>query len=79
MPGDPHTPTQLAEAINQVARQAHTEEDLRIGVEKLLDSFLNRFGVRGSRYERTGRLGTRVDAQHGNLFIMLHAFWKLSA
>lgn len=75
---DADTPAQLAEAILQVARQAHTEEDLRIGVEKLLDSFLTRFGLRGSRYERTGRLGTRVDAQHGNLFIEYERPGKLA-
>lgn len=54
----PQTPTvsqaaALAEAILQVGRAAHTEEDLRIGVEKLLEPALQQLGVVAQpRYER---------------------------
>jgi len=59
------SPAELAADIRRVAQQARSEEDLRIGVEKLLDPFLERYGIRRSRYETA----TRADAQHGNLFI----------
>jgi hypothetical protein len=55
----------LADAIRGVAASAHSEEDIRIGVEKLLDPFLQKYGIKRSHYETA----TRVDAQHGNLFI----------
>lgn len=55
----------LAEDIRQVAAEAHSEEDLRIGVEKLLDPFLEHYGIKRCKYETA----TRVNAQHGNLFI----------
>ena len=71
-----HLPSaaELAEAIRQVAHQAHSEEDVRIGVEKLLAPYLRRFGVAHSKYETA----TRVDAQHGNVLIEYERAGKLS-
>lgn len=65
---------ELAEAIRQVTHQARSEEDIRIGVEELLDPYLKRFGVAHSKYETA----TRVDAQHGNVLIEYERAGKLS-
>jgi hypothetical protein len=35
----------LAQAIRQVARKAHTEEDLRVGVEHALSATLQALGL----------------------------------
>jgi hypothetical protein len=74
MPERLQTPAELAAAIRQAASQAHSEEDLRIGVEKLLEHFLEKYGIKRSKYETA----TRVDAQHGNLFIEYERPGKLA-
>ncbi len=40
MPEHPQSPANLAGAIRRVAEQAQSEDDLKIGVEKLLDPFI---------------------------------------
>ena len=74
----------LAEAILRVGRAAHTEEDLRIGVEKLLEPALAQLGVVARPgYER--RIGGtvltapgRADALYGQAVIEYEPPGKLS-
>ena len=53
---DSHTDTlaaTLAQDIRSVGERAHSEEDLRIGVEKLLEPALQQLGIHAEpRYER---------------------------
>jgi hypothetical protein len=74
----------LAEAIRGVGRAAHTEEDVRIGVEKLLEPALAQLGVVARPgYER--RIGGtvltapgRTDALYGQAVIEYEPPGKLS-
>jgi len=78
------TPQELAQAILGVGRAAHTEEDLRIGVEKLLEPALAQLGVVARPgYER--RIGGtvltapgRADALYGQAVIEYEPPGKLS-
>ena len=78
------TSRSLAEAILQVGRTAHTEEDLRIGVEKLLEPALRQLGVVAQpRYERHIRRTVltapgRADALYGRAVIEYEPPGKLS-
>lgn len=59
----------LAERILRVAEKAHNEEELRIGVEKLLEPALQAMGVQMSpAYERT-YLDGQSDAVYGKVII----------
>lgn len=81
MPEPPQTSAELADAIRRVAIQAHTEEDLKIGIEKLLDPFIERIrGVRRSpsQYEHATSLGGIADALHGNVVIEYERPGKLA-
>ncbi|MDP2949247.1 MAG: hypothetical protein Q8P22_06890, partial [Chloroflexota bacterium] len=74
----------LAEAILRVGRAAHTEEDVRIGVEKLLEPALAQLGVVAQpRYEKhIGRTVLtapgRADALYGRAVIEYEPPGKLS-
>lgn len=63
----------LVVAVADVMRHAQSEEDLRIGVEKLLEPLLHSIGVRSEpRYERLGAKTIyrgRPDAVHGQVVI----------
>jgi hypothetical protein len=78
------TSRSLAEAILQVGRTAQTEEDLRIGVEKLLEPALEQLGVVAHpRYERHIRRTIltapgRADALYGQAVIEYEPPGKLS-
>lgn len=81
MPEPLQSSSELADAIRRVALQAHTEEDLRIGIEKLLDPFIERIrGVRRSpsQYEHATSLGGIADALHGNVIIEYERPGKLA-
>src|SRR3989338_2503482 len=81
MPEPPQTSAELADAIRRVAMQARTEEDLKIGIEKLLDPFIERIrGVRRSpsQYEHATSLGGIADALHGNVVIEYERPGKLA-
>ncbi len=81
-----HSALQLADklvhCVRQVVATARTEEDLQIGLEKLLDPLLKSIGVEPKpRYERVSRAKTiyrgRPDAVHGHVIIEYkrpHAF-----
>src|SRR3990172_5562295 len=72
---------ELATLIKEVAGQARTEEDLKIGIEKLLDPFIERIrGVRRSpsQYEHATSLGGIADALHGNVIIEYERPGKLA-
>ena len=61
--------------------QAHTEEDLKIGIEKLLDPFIAQIrNVRRlpSQYEHATSLGGIADALHGNVVIEYERPGKLA-
>ncbi len=59
----------LAHSIREVAKKAHTEEDLRIGVEQALTTALNLLGLTVTpRYEKTTLSGA-ADAVYGHVVI----------
>lgn len=74
----------LAEAIRSVAEKAKTEEDLRIGVEKLLEPALEKLGIAAQpRYEKRIRRTIltapgRADALYGQAIIEYEPPGKLS-
>jgi hypothetical protein len=59
----------LAQAIRQVARKAHSEEDLRVGVEHALGATLQALGLTATpEYEKTTLSGS-ADAVYGHVTI----------
>jgi hypothetical protein len=78
----------LAEAIREVAQRARTEEDVRVGVEKLLEPALRLLGVVAQpRYEKRVHRGAgrsvltapgRADALYGQAVIEYEPPGKLS-
>jgi len=59
----------LAKAIRQVARRAHSEEDLRVGVEHALGTTLQALGLTATpEYEKTTLSGS-ADAVYGHAVI----------
>ena len=74
----------LAQAIRDVADRAGTEEDLRIGVEKLLEPALQQLGILTQpRYEKHIRrtvmtVPGRADALYGQAIIEYEPPGKLS-
>ncbi len=59
----------LAREIREVARNAHTEEDLRIGVEQALSTTLDALDLTlAPRYEMTTLSGA-ADAVYGHVVI----------
>ena len=59
----------LAQAIRQVARKAHSEEDLRVGVEQALGATLQALGLTARpEYEKTTLSGS-ADAVYGHVTI----------
>ncbi len=57
----------LARAIRQVAQKAHTEEDLRVGVEHALRATLQALGLTPKpEYEKTTLSGS-ADAVYGHV------------
>lgn len=69
----------LVTSVGELMREARTEEDLRIGVEKLLDPLLKNIGVElNPKYERLGSAAKSVyrgrpDAVHGQVIIEYEA------
>lgn len=60
----------LVSETEEIMRTARTEEDLRIGFEKILDPILKRIGVaRQGKYEKSVYKGGRSDALHGQVII----------
>lgn len=65
----------LVDSVREIVRTAKTEEDLRIGFEKILDPVLKSVGVESQpRYERLGAEAKtiyrgRPDAVHGQVII----------
>lgn len=74
----------LARDIRAVGARAHTEEDVRIGVEKLLEPALRKLGIEADpRYERQVRRTIltapgRTDALYGRAVIEYEPQGKLS-
>jgi hypothetical protein len=59
----------LAQAICQVAQKAHSEEDLRVGVEQALSATLRALGLKATpEYEKTTLSGS-ADAVYGHAVI----------
>ena len=59
----------LAQAIRQVAKRAHSEEDLRVGVEHALGATLQALGLTATpEYEKTTLSGS-ADAVYGHAVI----------
>jgi len=72
--GDTNTITLLADLLVKETRnltsKTKTEEDLRIGFEKLLEPIKNLLGIRSEPvYEKSVFLGQRSDALHGQVVI----------
>ena len=60
----------LVIAANDLLRRAKTEEDLRIGFEKVLEPLCASLGIKSSpRYEKSIYTGGRSDALHGLVII----------
>lgn len=65
----------LVDSVREIMRTAKTEEDLRIGFEKILDPLLKSIGIESQpRYERLGAEAKtiyrgRPDAVHGQVII----------
>lgn len=65
-----HVADQLAGATKSLMLTAKTEEDLRIGFEKLLDPLCSKLNIKLSpRYEKSIYTGGRSDAIHGRIII----------
>jgi hypothetical protein len=63
----------LAQAIRQAAHKAHSEEDLRVGVEQALSATLQALGLTATpEYEKTTLSGS-ADAVYGHVVIELQA------
>jgi len=59
----------LAQAIRQVAKRAHSEEDVRVGVENALSATLHALGLTATpEYEKTTLSGS-ADAVYGHVVI----------
>jgi hypothetical protein len=59
----------LAKAIQQIAKKAHSEEDLRVGVERSFSATLQALGLTASpEYEKTTFSGS-ADAVYGHVVI----------
>ena len=59
----------LAQAIGQAARKAHSEEALRVGVEQALSATLQALGLTATpKYEKT----TRARSRASGLFVRGH-------
>lgn len=66
----PNLADNLVFKTKELSHQAKTEEDLRIGFEKLLEPILKELGIKLSpRYERTIYNAGRPDALHGKVVI----------
>ncbi|HRU04935.1 MAG TPA: N-6 DNA methylase, partial [Candidatus Brocadiia bacterium] len=64
----------LAQETSKLAEHCQTEEDLRIGFEKLLDPILEAIGVsKAPQYERSVLHAGRMDAVHGRVVIEYEA------
>lgn len=60
----------LVIATQSIMRMANTEEDLRIGFEKLLDPLCHKLDIKLSpKYEKSIYMGGRLDAIHGRIII----------
>jgi hypothetical protein len=60
----------LVVATQSIMRLANTEEDLRIGFEKLLDPLCHKLDIKLSpKYEKSIYTGGRLDAIHGRVII----------
>jgi hypothetical protein len=59
----------LAQAIRRVARKAHSEEDLRVGIEQALSATLQALSLTATpEYEKTTLSGS-ADAVYGHVVI----------
>ena len=69
MTSEPMAADSLAQAVLQVAKKAHSEEDLRVGVERALHTTLDSLGLAASpEYEKTTLSGS-ADAVYGHVVI----------
>jgi len=60
----------LISATKSLMHKATTEEDLRIGFEKILDPLCQKLDIRLSpKYEKSIYTGGRLDAIHGRVII----------
>jgi len=60
----------IVEQFKQIARTAHSEEDIRVGIEQVLSDTLKSFGVtRTASYERTTFSGGSADSVYGHVTI----------
>lgn len=59
----------ITERIRSVGLRARKEEDVRIGVEKILDEVIRSFELQPAFYEYTFVAGGRADALYGYLII----------
>ncbi|MCX6087748.1 MAG: N-6 DNA methylase [Caldiserica bacterium] len=60
----------LVKETKNLLCKAKTEEDLRIGFEKLLEPVKNKLGIRSEpKYEKSVFMGQRSDALHGQVVI----------
>ncbi|MEM4772847.1 MAG: N-6 DNA methylase [Nanoarchaeales archaeon] len=68
----------IADQILKHAREAKSEEDLRIRVEATLRPILEKWGIEWARYEHRHKIhGTRKDALYGHVIIEYKAPGKL--
>lgn len=70
----------LAQEIRQVAQGAHTEEDLKMGVEPILQRAFSDIGIDVDVvwYEKTTGFRSKIDAVYGYLIIEYKAPGRLS-
>lgn len=65
-----HVSDKLAGSVSELMRDAKSEEDLRIGFEKLLEPLCKAINIKLSpKYERSIYEGGRADAIHGRVII----------
>ena len=66
----PELADSLVIGTRDLLREAKTEEDLRIGFEKLLDPIKAQLGLHSTpKYEKSVYSGGRSDAVHGQVII----------
>ncbi len=59
----------MAEQMKEIAKKAHSEEDVRHGCNSLIDEFLNRAEISVTGRHEYGLKGGRIDSKYGAVII----------
>src|SRR5688572_8779207 len=59
----------IAPQMNSIAQNAHSEEDVRYGCNRLIDDFLTAAGITVAGRHEYGLKGGRIDSKYGGVII----------